>query len=145
MQKAHEPTHLPPTTQVVIEVPRGSFIKRDAHGQIDLLSPIPAPFNYGRSPEHHGGDGEPQDVVVLGPRLPRGHTTTLRVWGQVRFIDGGQPDHKWVCAAAAPSRRQQALLRGFFGVYAAIKQARDVLRARAPRSRFEGWHPAPKT
>ena len=73
---------------MVIEVPRGAFVKRDAEGRIDLVSPIPAPFNYGRVMGVLGGDGEPQDAIVLGPRLPRGHTVRLQVHGVVRYIMG---------------------------------------------------------
>jgi inorganic pyrophosphatase len=35
---------------VVIEVPRGSFIKRGSTGHVDFISPLPCPFNYGSRP-----------------------------------------------------------------------------------------------
>jgi hypothetical protein len=34
---------------VVIEVPRGSFVKRGSSGSIDFISPLPCPFNYWRA------------------------------------------------------------------------------------------------
>jgi inorganic pyrophosphatase len=40
----------PPEVEVVIEVPRGSFLKRGASGRIDFVSPLPRPFNYGAVP-----------------------------------------------------------------------------------------------
>ena len=136
---------LPATVEVVIEVPRGSFVKRDAHGHIDLLSPVPAPFNYGRVTGVVGGDGESQDAVVLGPRLPRGHTLRLQVQGVVRFVDRGQRDDKLVCGQGAPSRLQKHGVVGFFRIYAHIKRMRDRLSRRRPDSAFEGWHPLPAT
>ena len=130
-----------PSVQVVIEVPRGAFVKRDAEGRIDLVSPIPAPFNYGRVTGVLGGDGEPQDAIVLGPRLPRGHTVRLRVHGVVRFIDRGERDDKWVCGTEPPSRLQLRAVVGFFHVYARVKRIRDRLLMKQGDSAFEGWHP----
>ena len=31
--------------EVVIEIPRGSFLKRGSDGQVDFVSPFPCPFN----------------------------------------------------------------------------------------------------
>lgn len=62
----------PPEVEVVIEVPRGSFLKRGSTGRIDFVSPLPCPFNYGYVPDYIGGEGDYLDAVVLGPRLPLG-------------------------------------------------------------------------
>ena len=128
------------SVQVVIEVPRGSFVKRDAAGKIDLVSPVPTPFNYGRITGVLGGDGEPQDAIVLGPRLPRGRTVQLKVHGVVRFVDQGQRDDKWVCGEHPPSRLQRSGVVAFFFVYARIKRLRDRLTMKPADSVFEGWH-----
>ena len=52
------PAHLealePPEVEVVIEVPRGSFLKRGSTGQIDFISPLPCPYNYGSVPTSPG-------------------------------------------------------------------------------------------
>lgn len=40
----------PPEVEVVIEIPRGSFLKRGSTGHIDFISPLPCPFNYGSLP-----------------------------------------------------------------------------------------------
>jgi inorganic pyrophosphatase len=37
----------PPEVEVVVEIPRGSFLKRGSTGQLDFVSPLPCPFNYG--------------------------------------------------------------------------------------------------
>jgi len=36
--------------EVVIEIPRRSFLKRGSTGHIDFVSPLPCPFNYGSVP-----------------------------------------------------------------------------------------------
>lgn len=139
MQNAHDASPLPESVWVTIEVPRGAFIKRDAAGNIDLISPLPAPFNYGRVDAHHGGDGEPRDAVVLGTRLPRNTRVHLRVWGEVQFQDGTAEDNKWVCAETPPTPAQEANLQRFFSLYAVIKRTRDRFRRHPPDSRFLGW------
>ena len=44
----------PPEIEVVIEIPRGSFLKRGSTGHIDFVSPLPCPFNYGSVPSDLG-------------------------------------------------------------------------------------------
>jgi len=63
-----------PEVEVVIEVPRGSFLKRGSSGRVDFVSPLPSPYNYGCVPTHIGLEGDLLDAVVLGPRLPFGST-----------------------------------------------------------------------
>src|SRR5947207_7598111 len=60
----------PPEVEVVIEVPRGSFLKRGSTGHVDFISPLPCPFNYGSVPSHIGQEGDLVDALVLGSRLP---------------------------------------------------------------------------
>ena len=45
----------PPEVEVVIEVPRGSFLKRGSSGRIDFISPLPCPYNYGAVPHAQAG------------------------------------------------------------------------------------------
>ena len=65
----------PPEVEVVIEVPRGSFLKRGSSGSIDFVSPLPCPFNYGAVPTLLGLEGDLLDALVLGPRLRLGTRT----------------------------------------------------------------------
>ena len=62
----------PPEVEVVIEIPRGSFLKRGSTGHLDFISPLPCPFNYGSVPKFLGLEGDLLDALVLGPRLPLG-------------------------------------------------------------------------
>ena len=41
----------------VVEVPRGSFLKRGSTGKVDFISPVPCPFNYGSVPQYLGREG----------------------------------------------------------------------------------------
>ncbi|MFV2070894.1 MAG: hypothetical protein ACC645_28340, partial [Pirellulales bacterium] len=55
--------------EVVIEIPKWSFLKRGTSGKVDFVSPFPCPFNYGSVPQYVGLEGDLLDALVLGPRL----------------------------------------------------------------------------
>jgi inorganic pyrophosphatase len=126
------------TLEVVIEVPRGTFIKRDDDGRLDYISPFPAPFNYGSVPDTVSGDGDRLDVVVLGPRLPRGARVTLAVVGLVHFVDAGDPDPKYICSPTPLRERERLLVAGFFGSYAYLKGLLNLLRNKRGPTRYDG-------
>ena len=81
-----------PDLDVVVEVPRGSFIKRGSSGRIDFISPIPCPFNYGAVPAYLGLEGDLLDALVLGRRLPYGTRLRVKAWGAVTLTDRGMSD-----------------------------------------------------
>ena len=87
-----------PEVDVVIEIPRGSFLKRGSSGHVDFISPLPCPFNYGAVPTLLGLEGDLLDVVVLGPRLRVGTRLRLPVRGAVVQRDRGMVDHKLICS-----------------------------------------------
>ena len=91
----------PPEVDVVIEVPKCSFLKRGSTGHIDFVSPLPCPFNYGSVPKYLGLEGDLLDAVVLGPRLPLNASLRVKVWGAVSLMDRGMTDTSW-CAARPP-------------------------------------------
>ena len=130
---------LPGELKVLVEAPRGTVIKRRADGTVDFISPLPCPYNYGASPGRIGGDGDPLDVIAMGPRMPRGASVCLPVRGVVGFIDGGEEDHKIVCGAAGTSISPVGL-RTFFRVYAVAKRALNALRGRSGETRFLGLY-----
>jgi inorganic pyrophosphatase len=47
-------------------------------------------------PEDRGGDGDPLDVIVLGPAVPRGSVVQARLLGMLRALDDGELDHKLI-------------------------------------------------
>ena len=73
----------PPTVDVVIEIARGSFLKRGSAGHIDFVSPLPCPYNYGSVPTYIGLEGDLLDAIVLGPRLALGTELRIKAWGAV--------------------------------------------------------------
>lgn len=106
------------TLQAVIEIPAGSVQK----WQMDKARPgllewekeadpatggtrlrtiayLPYPVNYGALPgtlaaREQGGDGDPFDVLVLGPSLPQGASVNVRVLANLVMLDNGEQDDK---------------------------------------------------
>lgn len=131
-----------PMVEVVIEVPRGSFLKRGPSGRIDFVSPLPCPFNYGAVPDRLGLEGDLLDALVLGPRLRFGSRVRIRAWGAVTLTDRGMADDKLVCSAAPLTPAQQAFVLRFFRFYARCKGLLNFLRGRPGRNAREGWSTA---
>jgi len=129
----------PIEVEVVIEVPRGSFLKRGSTGSIDFVSPLPCPFNYGAVPTLLGLEGDLLDALVLGPRLPYGTRLRTQAWGAVTLTDRGMSDDKLICCEHPPSAAQvQAVLR-FFHFYAKCKRLLNLWRHRPGRNGCDGW------
>jgi inorganic pyrophosphatase len=141
MSRAH--VELPDELEVVIDVPRGGFIKRRDDGAVDFVSPAPCPFNYGSVPDTRAGDGDRLDALVLGPRLARGARVRVKVFGHVRFTDAGQDDPKVICSARPPSGLDRATITAFFTVYAAVKGLLNRLRGKDGPTRYAGIETRP--
>lgn len=97
--------------RVVVEIPAGSVDKWEVDksdgalrweirdGQPRRVRYLGYPGNYGMiprtlMPEEQGGDGDPLDVIVLGPSVPRGSVVEARIVGVLRLLDGGEQDDK---------------------------------------------------
>lgn len=50
---------------IVVEVPKGSFVKRTPEGAVDFVAPLPSPFNYGSVPSVPAPDGKPCVMRLL--------------------------------------------------------------------------------
>ena len=134
-----DPHQKPPQVDVVIEISRGSFLKRGSSGRLDFVSPFPCPFNYGSVHEYIGLEGDLLDAVVLGPRLPRGARVTVRAFGAVGLTDRDLYDDKLICSRQPLTQRQERLILWFFRVYAKCKWLLNLLRGRPGRNACEGW------
>jgi inorganic pyrophosphatase len=128
-----------PEVEVVIEIPRGSFLKRGSSGHIDFISPIPCPYNYGSVPDYLGGEGDLLDALVLGPRLPPGTRIRVKAWGAVTLTDRGMSDDKLVCSASQPSSSECGRVLQFFRFYAKCKALLNFWRRRPGRNACDGW------
>lgn len=129
----------PPEMEVVIEIPRGSFLKRGSNGEIDFISPLPCPYNYGSVPQLVGLDGDLLDALVLGPRLALGTRLRVRAWGAVTFTDRGMADDKLICSAHPPTPSERENVLRFFHFYAKCKGLLNLWRRRPGRNACEGW------
>jgi inorganic pyrophosphatase len=124
---------------VVIEVPRGSFLKRGSNNHVDFVSPMPCPYNYGSVPTHIGLEGDLLDALVLGPRLPLRTTVRVTAWGAVTVMDRGMVDDKLICSGTRlTSAERKAVLR-FFRIYAMCKGMLNACRGQSGRNACDGW------
>jgi inorganic pyrophosphatase len=133
-----------PELEVVIEVPRGSFLKRGpapagGKGRVDFISPLPCPFNYGSVPDYLGQEGDLLDALVLGPRLELGARVRVKAWGAVAMMDRGMTDDKLVCGRTRPNPSQRRWVLRFFHLYAWCKGLLNLWRRRPGRNACQGW------
>jgi inorganic pyrophosphatase len=138
-QADHQALSVPPVVEVIIEVPRGSFLKRGSTGKVDFISPLPCPYNYGSVPSYLGLEGDLLDALVLGPRLPLGKRIRVKVWGAVTLIDRGLADDKLICSDVSPDPAQRKQILRFFHFYAKCKGLLNIWRGRPGRNACEGW------
>jgi inorganic pyrophosphatase len=136
---AREASPDPPAIEVVIEVPRGSFLKRGSTGHVDFISPLPCPFNYGSVPSYVGLEGDLLDALVLGPRLPLGTRIWVKAWGAVTLTDRGMTDDKLICSHYPLNASERRKVLRFFHFYAKCKGLLNVWRRRPGRNACEGW------
>ena len=125
--------------EVVIEVPRGSLLKRSASGSLDFISPIPCPFNYGSVHAYLGLDDDLLDALVLGPRLARGARVQVTVFGAIGLTDRSLYDDKLVCGQQPITKRQRRGLLCFFHFYAQCKSLLNFCRGQSGLNRCNGW------
>lgn len=124
---------------MLVEIPRGSFLKRGSQGTVDFVSPLPCPFNYGSIPRYLGLEGDLLDAVVLGRRLRRGTLVRVKAWGAVVMTDRGMIDDKMICSNSPVTARQRLALLCFFRLYAKSKGVLNFCRQRPGRNACDGW------
>lgn len=116
------------------------MVKRRADGTMDFIA-LPSPFNYGSVVGTMAPDGDPLDVIELGPRLRRGVRVERVPRAVFGFVDEGALDPKVVCSAAPLQPGQRRAVERFFWVYSRFK--RGLARARGRTGVIEtlGWLP----
>ncbi|MGS0680651.1 inorganic diphosphatase [Shewanella sp. 125m-7] len=99
------------TVNVVVEIPAGQTAKYEVNkktGMLELeqkngkpryVKYLGYPGNYGMIPrtilpKDQGGDGDPMDVLVLGPAVPIGSVIKARPIAVLDLVDGGENDYK---------------------------------------------------
>ena len=131
---------------VLIEVPKGGFVKRELRGEsleVDYVSPVPSPFNYGCIPGEQAPDGDFTDVIVLGPRLKAGTRLRVPVVAVVYFTDAGLQDDKLVASDGALTDGDRRALIAFFRLYVLARKALTLRRGLHGVTEFKGLGPAP--
>jgi inorganic pyrophosphatase len=128
-----------PVVEVVIEIPRWSFLKRGSTGRIDFVSPLPCLYNYGSVPDRVGLEGDLLDAVVLGPRLPRGTRLRMPARGAVGLAERGLYDDKLICSPTPVPAAARGRVVGFFHAYIAMKRVLNLLRGLPTDGRCTGW------
>jgi len=134
-------TASPVSVEVIIEIPRWSFLKRGSTGTVDFVSPLPCPYNYGSVPGYLGGDNDLLDALVLGPRLPRGSRVRVHAWGAVGFAERGMYDDKLICSPRPPSPDQRRAVLRFFRLYARCKSLLNASRGHPGGTTCTDWLP----
>lgn len=99
------------TYQALIEIPAGSTAKWEVdhntgHLEWEFRDSKPRnvkflgyPGNYGFIPQtildkSDGGDGDPLDIIVLGPSVKQGSIQKVRIIGAIKLLDSGEQDDK---------------------------------------------------
>lgn len=132
-----QPTDSSGHIHAVVEIPTGTNAKWEIDkdtgylkweikdGKPRVVKYLGYPGNYGMIPrtllpKEGGGDGDPLDVIVLGPAAPRGSVLKARLIGVLKLLDDGEQDDKLVAVTVgSPLGDVQSIAeldRGFKGV-----------------------------
>lgn len=98
---------------VLVEIPAGTLDKYELNkksgrlqqdsinGRPRVIQYLTYPGNYGMIPKtilpkESGGDGDPLDILVLGPAVKRGTIVKSKLIGVLRLLDRGEQDDKLI-------------------------------------------------
>lgn len=112
-----EPKTVAGMINAVIEIPSGTVAKWEVdksngslewevvNGKNRVVDYLGYPGNYGMIPQtllpkELGGDGDPLDILVLGPPSERGTTIPCKIIGVLHLQDRGEQDDKLIGVAA---------------------------------------------
>lgn len=108
------------SVNVVVEIPAGTNAKWEVNatlqdgskpadgklrwefkeGQPRIVRYLSYPGNYGFIPNTLSGDGDPLDIIVLGPAVPRGSIIQVKLIGILKMLDGKEKDDKLIGVSA---------------------------------------------
>jgi inorganic pyrophosphatase len=127
--------------KIIIETPKYSFwkyCKTEKGYQKSFFSPLPTIFNYGFIEGTESADGMEEDVVILGPRLPKGYVLEREDFiGVVKFLDDSIRDDKQIVHIGGFC--SPLLLANYFRLYALFKTFLYAFREKKiAKCKFEG-------
>jgi inorganic pyrophosphatase len=101
------------TFNVAVEIPAGTNAKWETsttatnvmfwefkNGAPRVIKYLPYPGNYGSLVNSKASDGDPLDVLILGPAVARGTIQNVKIVGVLKIKDGGDPDDKLIAVRA---------------------------------------------
>lgn len=111
------PTYDDGDVNAIIEIPAGTLEKWElnkSNGKMELemidgkpriINYLGYPGNYGMIPQtllsvEKGGDGDPLDVIVLGPSVERGSIVKCKIIGVLYLVDRSEQDDKLIAVSA---------------------------------------------
>jgi inorganic pyrophosphatase len=154
--------------QVIVEIPSGTNDKWEVNkttGQLEwqkisensmrVVDYLAYPANYGFVPQTYlpkeaGGDGDPVDIFVLGPSVPRGSVLQVHLIGIIHMVDGGEGDSKLLAIEEAGTvmkvRSLAELEEHYAGVVDILKiwlqnyKGSDRVEVQSLGDQKEAWH-----
>ncbi|MHC4267195.1 MAG: inorganic diphosphatase [Planctomycetota bacterium] len=113
LAQGYPPMDTDSNINVVVEIPAGTNAKWEVDkvsghlkwnfkkGKPRVVSYLAYIGNYGMIPgtilsKESGGDGDPLDVIILGPAIPRGSVVKARLIGVLKLLDKGEQDDKLI-------------------------------------------------
>lgn len=97
------------TYNVAVEIPTGTSAKWETSstathqmfwefkkGKPRIVSYLPYVGNYGSLANSKAEDGDPLDVLILGPAVTRGTIQKVHIIGIAKVLDGGEQDDKLI-------------------------------------------------
>lgn len=111
-----EPARFPGCTE-----PGREMVVERKDGQPRLMNYLGTVGNYGAMPKTLSGDGDPLDVIAIGPPAERGTIISIKVIGVLPCVDSGEGDDKIVAISEGSP------------LYAQVSTASDLDKA-APKS-----------
>lgn len=104
------------TINAVVEIEAGSIEKWEVNkkgnelihtledNQKRLIDYLPYPYNYGFIPQtlmplNEGGDGDPLDIIIIGPAIKKGSIIKVKVIGTMIMRDNTELDSKVIALA----------------------------------------------
>lgn len=98
---------------MLVEIPAGSILKNELNkttnkiepdsinGKVRLINYLGYPANYGMIPKtllpyEMGGDGDPLDILAIGPPAEVGSTIRVKLIGVLNLLDNGEHDDKLI-------------------------------------------------
>lgn len=87
-----------------VRIPEGIMVWDQLDGKPRVVKYLAYPVNYGIVPgtvlaKELGGDGDPLDILLLGPAYKRGQVVKTKVIGLMKMFDKGERDDKLVVVA----------------------------------------------